>query len=500
MPLADRRPTARQVVVLAALLAMTARFPGAFWPMRADEAGFTLVARHWDPQPDSLYGPNFVDRPPLVIALFKLGDLLGGPEVLRVVAAIGCGVAVISAAGIARHVAGLRAAAWTAVATAAVCANTLIDSIAAKGEILGVPVILASMWWSLRALDRRSAGWAFAAGFLATLVLGLKQNLFGALAFGGVLLVVSWWKGALDGRQVGRLGGAALAGASLPVLGTIAWTVAAGVRLETLWYTVYGFRGEATGVLVGGDVSAPATRAVVLAGVVLACGIGLIIGGFLVHFPGEWEFHPAVAAATLAVVVVDGLGLALSGSYWTPYAFALVPACALSAALLVRRRSRRGLAMRSVIVIAAASSLISVIGWTAMAATGVSPPTEARTGQAIDRAAEPGDTLVVFGGRADIQYASGLRSPYPYLWSLPMRTLDPRYRELLALVSGPDAPTWLVEWVGFDDWQGRAGERLQQVVEEHYVVVARSCGDEAIWLREGVYRQTPEVDCVAPVL
>ena len=63
---------ARLVVYAAALLAALFRFPGLLYPLGSDEAGFTLVARAWDPQPDSLYGTYWVDRPPSLIALVKL--------------------------------------------------------------------------------------------------------------------------------------------------------------------------------------------------------------------------------------------------------------------------------------------------------------------------------------------------------------------------------------------------------------------------------------------
>ncbi len=39
------------------------------------------------------------------------------------------------------------------------------------------------------------------------------------------------------------------AGAAVPVLATVAWALAAGVRLHTLWYTVYGFRFDSSQVL-----------------------------------------------------------------------------------------------------------------------------------------------------------------------------------------------------------------------------------------------------------
>ena len=45
------------------------------------------------------------------------------------------------------------------------------------------------------------------------------------------------------------LAGAALAGATVPVLATLGWTVAAGVRLEVLGYAVWGFRTDASAVL-----------------------------------------------------------------------------------------------------------------------------------------------------------------------------------------------------------------------------------------------------------
>jgi hypothetical protein len=490
----------RQVVLAAAAVAFLMRFPGAVWPVRPDEAGFTLVARAWDPQPDSLYGPYFVDRPPLMLAVVRVADALGGPLVLRFVAALGCAVAVVSAAGIARTVAGSRTAGWTAVATAAVVANTIIDSVQAKGEILGVPLILTSIWWSLLALERRSPAWAFGAGLLACTVLGLKQNLFGGLVFGGVLLLTALLTRRLDRGEFLRLGGAALAGAAVPLLGTVGWTVAAGVGLDTLWYAVYGFRSDAAGVIVASGSTAPELRAALLVGVVLVCGIALIIGGFLVHFRDEWAVNPPVAAATLALIVTDGVGLVLGGSFWRPYAFALVPACALCAALLVRRPSRRGLAMRSIIVIAGISSVISVVGWTAMAARGAHPPQAVWTGETVAEAAVPGDTLLVFGGRADLQYASGLPSPYPYLWSLPMRTLDPDYEELLALVNGPAPPTWIVEWVGFGGWGNEAGPRLADAVEERYRVGGTACEGRTVWVLSEAPRPWVLPDCDRPAV
>ena len=86
--------------------------------------------------------------------------------------------------------------------------------------------------------------------------------------------------------------------------------------------------------------------------------------------------------------------------------------------------------MRAVIGAAAASTVLCLVGWVVYNASGLQEYDEHDTGVALREVAEPGDTLVVYGGRADLQLESGLSSPYAYLWSLPMRTLDPDLAEL----------------------------------------------------------------------
>jgi hypothetical protein len=485
----------RGIIWIAAVCAALFRFPGALWPIEPDEAGFTLVARSWHPRPESMYGVHWVDRPPLLIAVVKVADWVAGPLFMRFVGALGCLLLVISAAAVARHISGNRAAAWTAIAVAAISANPMIDAVAAKGELLGIPLIMTSIWFSLLALERRSARWALGAGMLAVLALGLKQNLFGGLVFGGVLLVVAGLDRAITGRDFRRLATAALAGAMLPVVGTLSWAWWAGVHLDAVWYAVYGFRSDALKVLIAGGRAAPESRAKVLAAIVLGSGMALIIGGFLVHVAGAWRTNRAVTAATLAVIATDGLGLLLGGSYWRPYLFVLIPGAALSAALLVARESKRGIAMRAVVAISAVSTVVSLVAWTVTNATGGVTPTWVYNGEAIGTVAKSSDTLVVFGGRADLQFASGLPSPYRYLWSLPMRTLDPDYRQLIRVLKGPNAPTWFVEAVLVTTWNRSAGADLGQVLFERYEIHAWGCGNAPIFLLKGVERDAVVPDC-----
>ncbi len=489
------RPSPRQVVGLAAAAAFALRLPGLTRPIRPDEAGFLLVAEHWRPQPDSMFGPYWVDRPPLLIAVVKASDAIGGSLFLRLLGALACGLLVLAAAQVARLVADERAAAWTAVAVAALTTNTLIDAVAVKGELLGIPIIMGSFSVILLALRRRSTALAFGAGLLAALPLGFKQNLAAGLVFGAVLLLASWLTGRITRRDLGRLGGAAAAGAAVPVVATVAWAWWAGVHLHTLWYAVFGFRSDAARVIALGSTTAPVTRAWLLVLVALGAGMALMIGGFLVHLRSEWAEDREVTAATLAVLLVDGLALAAGGSYWRDYLFPLIPGTALCAALLAHGATTRGRAMRGVIAAAAVSSVACMLGWIAWNVTSQQEFHEVDTGEAVARAAHPGDSLVVFGGRADLQYSSGLPSPYPYLWSLPMRTLDPTYARLTALLEGPDAPTWLVEWVEFDAWGNPHAGLLEKVVHARYDERGTGCDGRRVYVLRGVERLPVEPDC-----
>lgn len=493
----------RRVVTIAAVAAMVLRFPGLMWPIRPDEAGFTLVARAWEARPDSLYGTYWVDRPPPIIALVKLSDMVGGPLFIRAVAALGCALLVVAAARTAYLLAGSRAARWTAIATAAVTSNTMIDSVAAKGEILGIPLVVTSFWLALEALrvlderPRAALGLAFGSGLLGMLTVGLKQNMATGLAFGGVVLLASALLRQISWGRFWQLAAAALAGAAVPLGATVAWCLAAGVRLETLWYATYGFRSDALVVLSSQDGAAPAGRAVTLAVVFVASGMVLLVAWFLANLPQAWRRHAPATAATVVVLLVDGAGVVLGGSYWRPYLLGMVPGIVLCVALVAGAGDLRGRVMRACVAVAAFSTAVSTVVWVVNNFRGAEPPTEIYTGESIGAVSEPGDTIVVFGGRADIVFASGMESPYQHLWSLPTRTLDPQLEELEALLASDEAPTWFVVWVPLTTWDGSGHPELVDLLVERYDLVTRGCDDRPIWVRSDVEREVPQPDCEA---
>ena len=152
---------------------------------------------------------------------------------------------------------------------------------------------------------------------------------------------------------------------------------------------------------------------------------------FVARLPALLRHDAVPAVAIAAMLAVDLVGVAVSGSYWMPYLFVPIPGLALALAAAAGARPaldrRWHLVTPAAVAFVVASSVVALVGWTSAWVVG-RVPVEVRTGEAIAAAARPGDRVLVYGGRADIQWASRAASPYPYLWSLPMRTLDPGLR------------------------------------------------------------------------
>ena len=489
----------RWTVLFAAALAFLLRLPGLTRPVRPDEAGWFLVARTWHPASDSVYGEHFVDRPPSLIGLVDLADFLGGPVVLRLMGALAAAAIVLLAARIGALVGDQAAGRWSAVVVAALTTSPLIDPVAAKGELLALPLVGLALLWSLMAARSearaRAMGLAFAAGLAGASALGLKQNLAGGLIFAFVLFLCSWVWGPIGARRLGGLVASLVAGAAVPVLATIGWALAAGVRLSELWYTVYGFRSDAAQVIAESTSTKPAERIILLLAIAVGAGVVAIVGGFVVHFKDHWAADRPVTVATGAVLTVELAGLVAGGSYWRDYLFPLVPPIALIVALLVSRGGRPARRMRAVALLSLGSAAISLVVWFVLEVAGVIGYTEVAAGEAIKEASEPGDTLVVFGGRADVQYSSDLPSPYAHLWSLPMRTLDPEYADLVALLEGPDAPTWFVTWVSLSSWDAPGADDVRAALEANYQRHGTGCDDNAVYLLKGEERPAITPDC-----
>jgi hypothetical protein len=293
-----------------------------------------------------------------------------------------------------------------------------------------------------------------------------------------------------------------VAGAVLPALATVGWALVEGVRLSALWYAVFGFRGEALRVILEGPLGGILRRALDLTGVVVTSGLMLLLLWFVLSLRRLGRVRPSLTLATLAVLVVDCATLVLGGSYWLPYVFGLVPSAVLALALLTsdvpvteHRPARSRVVTVSVIAAVVALSLLSTGQWLRDLPPRDYVSNPVLIGRAVAESSQPGDTLTVWGGRADVQLASGLRSPYRHLWNLPALTRDPGSHELAAVLRGPDAPTWFFQWGDLDSWEALTPTVVGPVLDERYVKVATACGGRELYRLIAVPRPAPAVRC-----
>ena len=288
--------------------------------------------------------------------------------------------------------------------------------------------------------------------------------------------------------------------AAVPVAAVVAWTLASGSRLQTLWYTSVSFRSDASRVIASQNSEGAQSRIGLLVVVFVGVGMLLVLVCFLARVPTLLRHDAVPVVAILAMVAVDLLGVAFSGSFWLPYLFVLVPPLSLALAALVAH-DHLGLSRHrvspAVVAVVTASSVLSLVSWTGAWVAG-RVPVEIRTGEAIAAAARPGDRVLVYGGRADIQWASRAGSPYPYLWSLPMRTLDPGLDDLRSVLTGSNPPTWFVEASYINTWSELGTRPVERSLISKYEFIRTACDRYRIYHLNSVDPIDVEVDCSTP--
>lgn len=471
-------------------------------PVGRDEAGFLAVGAQWDSGAGSLYGAYWVDRPPLLITLCWLAEQFGGLVAFRVIGAAAAGACVLVLAGTARRLWGERAAVVTALVAAVLLSSHLLASLEVNGELLAAPFTAAGVAAAVaaaRAAEARGDGsapdrsglWAALAGICLVAALMVKQNMADAAVFGVVLAAASVWTGRVPAVRLLRpLTGAAV-GTGLALLATAVWTLAHGTSPAAVFDALYPFRIEASRVIAGGGGGEESlARLVRLAGAFALSGLAALVaaGTLLAARPGGRR--DPVVLALVATLAYGGFSVLGGSVYWLHYLVELVPAAALLAGRAlpdpgpVRGDLPRSLAAAGVLlaVLASAGSLVR--------AALVEPRAPQREVAGAVRGAALGhDTLVTLYGDSDLNYLTGLPSPYEHLWTLPIKVRDPRLGGLDAVLGGPAAPTWLVSGRSLDTW-GLSTGRTRALVAHRYDLVAR-CARYDVYLRVGLDRARP---------
>jgi hypothetical protein len=479
------------VVPVTMLAVVVARLLFVNRPATPDEAGFLVVASQWHVGGTSLYGNYWVDRPPLLIGLFRVADLAGGLTALRVIGAIAAAVTVALLASTARRVFGRRAVLPTAVVAGALLVSPMFGALAVNGELLATPFVALGIRLAVeavRAEDPLAArGAALGAGFTAVLALLVKQNMADVVVFALVCWLVAWRTRSLTRRDLLDRAALAVVGGAVAYAVVMLWAMAHGTSPLGVYEATYPFRihaGQVLAAIPGNTAHVRLSRlgvSAALSGALLV----LVAFGALVVRRGRRE---PVVWALLATGAFAAASILAGGSYWLHYLVQAVPVVALAAGAIastapVARAGRWAGGLAGVVAASAAVALAVTLLHPAPAPGSV-------VGTAIAGSAQPGDTVLSAFGDADILRATGMTSPYPYLWSLPSRTLDPDMTLLRGILAGPEAPTWIV--VRGSGTMARLGDHgAAAMIESRYRVVGDVCG-RSVYLLRGVDRPTLE--------
>lgn len=470
------------------VFAVCLRLPFLGAPMQPDEGGFLMVARQWDSDGSWLYGNQWVDRPPFLIVVFRLASVFGtSVDILRLVSmALGLGL-VASAWWAGRSLNGARGAVVGTVVGAAVGSAYLLDGYGLVGEGIASTFVMLSCALVLHArlVERRervALALAFGGGMAAGLAFLTKQNFIDAGIFGALFL-------GLDLRRSWRLLVAEGVGLLAPLAATVGWAQSpAGPGLGALWAALFTFREKAAGIIASSTEPVGLDR---LKGIVV---VAVVSGIVLLAWQVFVGIRRAESLVSLRVALVAMFGyavfsMAFGGNWWRHYLLELTPVLVLGAGLATRRPDTRLRIHLATAVAAISAVMVSAVLVPAAASNGFPARADTVVAGWLRSASEPHDSVIVFYGEPNIIEMSGLSTPYPYSWSLPVRGRDPHLRLLVRTLLGPRAPTWLVSVDGFDAW-GIQTARFAKVRRAEYRQVSTVCGHE-IWLRDGARRPLP---------
>ena len=385
------------------LLALVLRVPYLSTPLGRDEGGLAYMAQHWFDSDGSLYGAYWVDRPPLLIVLFKLA-VLGGEGGVRALGALAAVALVIGVTLLARAVDGPRAG-WIAGLLAALLSGSVsIGSIFTPGELLAVVPSTFSVLCLVLAHRSRRARFVLAAGALAVGAALIKQSFLDAGVAGAAFVAVS----AASDRDVRlRWPLAYAAGAAIPLVALVVWLAAAGQSVGGFVYTLFGFRLQLLHTLAGSDIPLH-VRLRKLEEPAWDSGLTLALGAALVGLRALRHDRVLVItfSAWLAAATFGVLG---GGSYFAHYLIGLVPVTCVAAAVVIARARLplRVVVLGAVLVVALPTAREGAL----YESQHPLRRSEVAVAAYVRDHARPGDTDYVMYARPNVVYYAGLRHP-----------------------------------------------------------------------------------------
>lgn len=313
-------------VLVSAFAGVALRLPFARVPLTPDEGGYAEVARLWA-HGARLYQGVWVDRPQLLLLVFRGADSLARMRVLAGVLAFALTILV---ALIARELFGARAATVAAVLAGVFGLSPLIEAFVLNGELIAaVPAALAVLLY-LRWAAGRTIWLLVAAALLAGTAVMVKQSAFDAFAV--ILICLVWRERRFTPIAV------FLAGALAPA----AASILAAPSGRDWWYAIVGYRagGHGDTLLSGSGVDRLQLLVTSLPAAAWALGPSVALA-----FVGRRRI-PFMVKAWLAAGALGVLG---GGRFLPHYYLQLVAPLAVAGAAgyrdLAERRVRRRFAV-----------------------------------------------------------------------------------------------------------------------------------------------------------
>jgi dolichol-phosphate mannosyltransferase len=461
-------------VLFAIVTTLVLRAPWLDAPLGNDEGGLAYIARSWNDDGPFLYGDSFIDRPPGLLLIFRLAVATGGTASVRTIGVVAAILLILIVTMLVRELGGSRPAKWGAALTGLMASSAAMGAIFLPAEALAVLPSAGSVLLlviAARAPQER-LGLLFVAGALAIISLLVKQSFGDALIAGVVFLTTAGLLGRFSKRHLLKAAAAYSVGALTVIAALETWVQVTAAPDGAMSYALIGFRLDGLDALAGSAGGLPGRFAERLLPALVASGLVLLIVWSVV---GLRKLAPdRLLLLTISAWGAAGaVGVLAGGSYWPHYLLQLVPFLVVTASLaLAAKPSWRTKATAAALASLGVGAL--VIGPSvSSAAHDVQAPL---AGKYLRELARPGDTAYVLYSQPNALYYSGMRSPYPYSWSLMMRVIPDAEARLRALLASARRPTWILGWDLPSDYGLDANGRTERLLAANYREVADVCG------------------------
>lgn len=502
-PWLPHRWSARPWLVVAALIALSTllRMTGFHAPLGIDEGGIAVIASDWfdssSEAAGSLYGRYWIDRPPLLLAVYGVAVELGGDTGVRVLGALSAAILIPLVTGIAQLVGGMRSLLPAGVIAAVLLSSSVIQADRTVAELLALVPAASAMLLLAFAVTRVDRVWVwFAAGVAASCALLVKQSFVDA-AFAGCVCIVAMLLTARHWHERRRVLGRACAyavGGLVPAAIALAWAATTAVGVSGFVYAIAGFRVDTLEALRLASIPM-SERLSQLVAPALTSGMAVLLP---LAVAGIWQLrhHGALSALLWAWLAGGMVGMLGGGYYWSHYYIQLIPVVAVGSGLLLARRPRLASAtLLAMVVIGLADS-----HHRHDTLRDRRPHDDARAvGSFVAANGERGDRVLALYARANLVYYSGFDAPVPWLWSSMYRALPEAEPQLRSLLASPQRPTWIVPWQRPSSFGLDGDGRTHRLLEQYYRNVATVCSRTVLLRRDHVPRRLVPATRSCPV-